>query len=92
MVLKQRLAVSLTQFDRFIVFCFFKVALPKDGAQAKIGGQSYTIRRIEPAKNADVVSVAKAMNREQFAPMLKNVFQPEVDATHRAFETGVYVR
>ena len=65
--------------------------LPKDGTQAKIGGQSYTIRRIEPAKNADVVSVARAMNREQFAPMLKNVFQPEVDATRRAFETGVYV-
>ena len=68
-----------------------KVAVPKDGTQAKIGGQSYTIRRIEPAKNADVVSVARAMNREQFAPMLKNVFQPELDATRRAFETGVYV-
>jgi hypothetical protein len=47
----------------------------------------YTVRKIEPAKNYDVVSFARAMN-EDFAPRLKKLFEPETEAAIEAQKTG----
>lgn len=45
------------------------------------------MRKIEPAKNYDVVSFARAMNQD-FAPRLKKLFDPEVEAALNAQKTG----
>lgn len=45
------------------------------------------MRKIEPAKNYDVVSFARAMNQD-FAPRLKKLFDPEVEAALTAQKTG----
>lgn len=47
------------------------------------------MRKIEPAKNYDVVSFARAMN-EDFAPRLKKLFDPETEAALEAQRTGKY--
>lgn len=47
----------------------------------------YTMRKIEPAKNYDVVSFARAMNQD-FAPRLKKLFDPEVESALAAQKTG----
>ena len=47
----------------------------------------YTVRKIEPAKNYDVESFARAMNPD-FAPRLKKLFDPETEAAVRAQQTG----
>lgn len=50
----------------------------------------YTARKIEPAKNYDVESFARAMNPD-FAPRLKKLFDPETEAAVRAQKTGGYI-
>ena len=45
------------------------------------------MRKIEPAKNYDVESFARAMNPD-FAPRLKKLFDPETEAAVRAQRTG----
>lgn len=45
------------------------------------------MRKIEPAKNYDVVSFARAMNQD-FAPRLKKLFDPEVEAALAAQKSG----
>jgi hypothetical protein len=45
------------------------------------------MRKIEPAKNYDVESFARAMNPD-FAPRLKQLFDPETEAAVRAQQTG----
>lgn len=50
----------------------------------------YTMRKIEPAKNYDVVSFARAMN-DDFAPRLKKLFDPETEAAVEAQKTGTQV-
>lgn len=52
--------------------------------------EGYTMRKIEPAKNYDVVSFAKAMNQD-FAPRLKKLFDPETEAALEAQKTGIYI-
>ena len=47
----------------------------------------YTMREIKPAKNYDVVSMAKAMN-DDFAPKMKELFDTETDAAVEAIRTG----
>lgn len=47
------------------------------------------MRRIEPAKNYDVVSFARAMN-DDFAPRLKQLFDPETEAAIEAQKTGMW--
>jgi len=47
----------------------------------------YSVRKIEPAKNYDVVSFARAMNPD-FAPRLKKLFDPETEAAVEALKTG----
>ena len=51
----------------------------------------YTMRRIQPAKNYDVESFARAMN-DDFAPRMKKLFDPETEAAVVAQKTGTVVR
>ena len=48
----------------------------------------YSVRKIEPAKNYDVESFARAMNPD-FAPRLKKLFDPETEAAVQAQKTGI---
>ncbi|CAH1795757.1 unnamed protein product [Owenia fusiformis] len=52
--------------------------------------EGYTVRKIEPAKNYDVVSFARAMNPD-FAPRVKKLFDPEREAAIAAQKSGVYI-
>lgn len=47
----------------------------------------YTMRKIQPAKNYDVESFARAMN-DDFAPRMQKLFEPETEAAVRAQQTG----
>jgi len=48
----------------------------------------YTMRRIQPAKNYDIISFARAMN-DDFGPKVKKLFDPEREAALKAQETGI---
>ena len=48
----------------------------------------YTMRPIQPAKNYDVISFARAMN-DDFGPKVKKLFDPEREAALVAQETGI---
>ncbi|XP_005100430.1 protein FAM221B [Aplysia californica] len=52
--------------------------------------EGYRMREIKPAKNYDVVSMAKAMN-DDFAPKLKELFDTETAAAIEAQKTGIYI-
>ena len=49
------------------------------------------MRQIVPAKEAELIAVAKAMHRENFGERVQKLFEPETKAAIRALETGVYV-
>ncbi|XP_033106457.1 protein FAM221B-like, partial [Anneissia japonica] len=51
----------------------------------------YTVRPVIPAEKAELISVARAMHREEFGPRMQKLFQPETDAALEAIQTGVYV-
>ncbi|XP_043934992.1 protein FAM221B isoform X2 [Protopterus annectens] len=53
--------------------------------------KGYTVKPIIPARNADLVSVAKAMHREQFGKTVKQLFNPETEAAKKAMQTGIYI-
>ena len=53
--------------------------------------RGYTARPIVPASKAELLPVARAMNREDFAPRLKELFDPEREAALQAIETGIYI-
>jgi len=46
------------------------------------------MRPIQPAKNYDVISFARAMN-DDFGPKVKKLFDPEREAALDAQETGI---
>jgi len=48
------------------------------------------MRPIQPAKNYDVISFARAMN-DDFGPKVKKLFDPEREAALDAQETGINV-
>jgi len=48
----------------------------------------YTMRPIQPAKNYDVISFARAMN-DDFGPKVKKLFDTEREAALTAQETGI---
>lgn len=50
----------------------------------------YRMREIKPAKNYDVVSMAKAMN-DDFAPRMKELFDTETAAAIEAQKTGSHL-
>ncbi|XP_041039319.1 protein FAM221B-like [Carcharodon carcharias] len=51
----------------------------------------YTVKPIVPAKKAELISVAKAMHREEFGTRVKELFDPEKEAALDALQTGIYV-
>lgn len=64
----------------------------KKKAVAKKGGAlSYTVRAVVPAEKAELLSVAKAMHRENFAKNVKALFHLEKEAALKSIETGLYI-
>nr|XP_039271344.1 protein FAM221B-like isoform X2 [Styela clava] len=59
--------------------------------KAPMSGVRYTAKPIVPAEKAELISVAKAMHRENFGKRVQETFSPEVAAAVRAVETGHYV-
>ncbi|XP_058158055.1 protein FAM221B isoform X2 [Dasypus novemcinctus] len=51
----------------------------------------YTVHPVVPAKQAELVAVAKTMHREKFSPRVNHLFQWEKDATLNAIQTGLYI-
>ena len=49
----------------------------------------YTARPVQPAKNYDVISFARAMN-DDFGPRVKKLFDPEREAALLAHRTGMH--
>ena len=61
------------------------------GTRSMIIPQGYTARPVIPAEKAELISVARAMNREEFGPRLQKLFDPETEAAAEAIQTGVYI-
>jgi hypothetical protein len=53
--------------------------------------QGYTKREIKPADKAELLSVARAMNGDEFEPRVRKLFNTEVLAADNAIQTGLYV-
>ncbi|XP_060694571.1 protein FAM221B-like [Hemiscyllium ocellatum] len=53
--------------------------------------KGYTVKPIVPAKKAELISVAKAMHREEFGTRVKELFDPEKEAALDALQTGIYI-
>ncbi|XP_077003855.1 protein FAM221B isoform X2 [Tamandua tetradactyla] len=51
----------------------------------------YTDHPVAPAKQTELVAVAKTMHREQFSPRVNHLFQWEKDASLNAIQTGLYI-
>ncbi|XP_071964852.1 protein FAM221B-like [Antedon mediterranea] len=67
-------------------------AIPmKKMADGTLHPEGYTVRPVIPAEKAELISVARAMHREEFGPRMQKLFQPETDAALQAIQTGVYV-
>lgn len=64
------------------------------GGAAPRGGmlvpKGYTMREVQPAKNYDVISFARAMNAD-FGPRVKQLFDIEREAALEAAQSGVYI-
>lgn len=65
----------------------------KATSQSKVGlvPKDYTCRPIIPAEKAELLPVARAMHREQFAERVKKLFDPEREAAIEAIQSGVYI-
>ncbi|XP_051890301.1 protein FAM221B-like [Pristis pectinata] len=53
--------------------------------------KGYTVKPIVPAKKAELISVAKAMHRDEFGIRVKELFDPEREAALDALQTGIYI-
>ncbi|KAM5298467.1 LOW QUALITY PROTEIN: protein FAM221B [Ctenodactylus gundi] len=51
----------------------------------------YIRHPVVPAKQAELMKVAKAIHREQFDAQMNHLFQWETDATLNALQTGLYI-
>lgn len=60
-------------------------------SRAVVPMQKYAIKPIIPAKTAEILDVARAMHRDQFASRVKQLFDPEREAAMQAIESGLYV-
>ena len=49
------------------------------------------IKPIIPAKEVEVIDIAKAMHRDQFSARLNRLFEPEREAALQAIQSGIYV-
>nr|XP_028604062.1 protein FAM221B [Podarcis muralis] len=63
----------------------------KKGAMVKKGALNYTVRPVVPAEKAELISVAKAMHRENFGKNVKELFHLEKEAALKSIETGLYI-
>ncbi|XP_053152656.1 protein FAM221B isoform X6 [Hemicordylus capensis] len=63
----------------------------KKKVAAKKGALNYTVRPVVPAEKAELLSVAKAMHRENFGKNVKELFHLEKEAALRSIETGLYI-
>ncbi|XP_058301135.1 protein FAM221B isoform X2 [Hylobates moloch] len=61
------------------------------GKKKKKGVSCNTARPVFPAKQTELVEVAKAMHREGFGAQVNNLFQWEKDAALNAIQTGLYI-
>ncbi|XP_053152655.1 protein FAM221B isoform X5 [Hemicordylus capensis] len=59
----------------------------KKKVAAKKGALNYTVRPVVPAEKAELLSVAKAMHRENFGKNVKELFHLEKEAALRSIET-----
>lgn len=50
----------------------------------------YTMRKVEPAKNYDVISFGRAMN-DDFGGRVKKLFDPEREAALSSLDTGNHI-
>ncbi|XP_039731343.1 protein FAM221B isoform X3 [Pteropus medius] len=57
----------------------------------KKGISRYKAHPVVPAKQAELVEVAKAMHREKFGAQVNNLFQWEKNAALNAIQTGLYI-
>ncbi|XP_032979109.1 protein FAM221B isoform X1 [Rhinolophus ferrumequinum] len=57
----------------------------------KKGVSRYTVGPVVPAKQAELVELAKAMHREKFGAHMNNLFQWEKSAALNAMQTGLYI-
>ncbi|KAJ8395603.1 hypothetical protein AAFF_G00030840 [Aldrovandia affinis] len=62
---------------------------PKPGC---LNNKRYTVNHVVTETNGDVVTVARAMHRQQFARRLKKLFDPEREAAVKAIQTGTSVQ
>ncbi|XP_032893664.1 protein FAM221B [Amblyraja radiata] len=53
--------------------------------------KGYTVKPIVPAKEAELIAVAKAMHRDEFGTRVKELFDPEREAALDALQTGIYI-
>ncbi|XP_066916647.1 protein FAM221B-like [Clytia hemisphaerica] len=58
---------------------------------ALIQQRHYTVKPIIPARKKELISVAKAMHRDDFSPRLRNLYQRETNAAVTALEQGLYI-
>uniref|UniRef100_UPI00398F8D9C protein FAM221B-like n=1 Tax=Pristiophorus japonicus TaxID=55135 RepID=UPI00398F8D9C len=59
--------------------------------QTMLVPKGYTVKPIVPAEKAELISVAKAMHREEFGSRVKELFDPEREAALDALQTGIYI-
>ncbi|XP_070542281.1 protein FAM221B-like [Ptychodera flava] len=59
--------------------------------QVMLAPKGYTMRPVIPAEKKELVSVARAMHREEFGPRVKKLFDPETEAATDAIKSGIYV-
>nr|XP_020656380.1 protein FAM221B [Pogona vitticeps] len=62
-----------------------------DSGSERPRAQGYVGRPIVPAEKAELVSVAKAMHREDFGKNVKALFHLEKQAALKSMETGLYI-
>ena len=68
-----------------------KKAVVASSTRSVMPMHEYTIKPIIPAKTAELLDVARAMHRDQFATRVKKLFDPEREAAMEAIESGVYI-
>lgn len=57
----------------------------------QLQNRHYTVKPIIPARKKELISVARAMHREKFAPRVKKLFERETKAAIGAVESGFYI-
>uniref|UniRef100_A0A8I3N497 Family with sequence similarity 221 member B n=1 Tax=Canis lupus familiaris TaxID=9615 RepID=A0A8I3N497_CANLF len=59
--------------------------------KGKKGVSHYTVHPVVPAKQVELVEVAKAMHRDKFCAQVNHLFQWDKNAALNAIQTGLYI-